>query len=506
MNRKKAFILTWLLLLALAVQSQGIENATFVRRSFVRNYYNLSQPYAGINMKGTDLFEENANSLVTTHLKGTARIWQTYGALHLQADDDAETIVRCSDFNPFLCYEVDIDSMDGGEAGATFYNSDHTRRMVVSKSDGHVNARFFSEQGCIDSVSISENHRPPLTLRVQMTGRRLHVFTKGQGHDTLLLSREIPRRLYAAANEDNWCIDSCFNWNFGLYARQKAGEACVVSRVEAFFSSGTGQADPSIVQDKHGRPYIRDNRLYVALTTRGFGLIPDSHQGIYSIDVSTMEWRKEGVLLFQRDGDRLMHPYHATKIVRDDDNQEWRIMTVSHGEDHQLVWAVSRSDILKGFHILDTHALNEPHWDTHTDEDPDFIWDEQRQSWVLAFVSIMDKAKGYQTVLCESRQWNGGYREIAVSEVGNETGTRLLRTDDGLRVLSGGDTYNVLDYPTLKRIGGLHTVYPDGGFRGWPSIAPVPSDNGYSYLWITFDRGRSKGKYSYGTLYHFVGK
>ena len=93
---------------------------------------------------------------------------------------------------------------------------------------------------------------------------------------------------------------------------------------------------------------------------------------------------------------------------------------------------------------------------------------------------------------------------MAVSEVGNTTGPRLLRTGRGLCVLSGGDDYHVLNFPDLKRRGGLKIIYPDGGFRGWASIAPVPEGDGTRYLWITFDRGRTLGRYSYGTLYHYL--
>ncbi|MBQ6651851.1 MAG: GtrA family protein [Prevotella sp.] len=489
-------------------QGTGIEDLTFVRRSFVRNYYNLRQPYAQINLRGTHLLEEHANNLVVNRLGGNVTLRQQYGKLMVEGSETGgECMIRCSDFNPFLCYEAGIaslpDSTEGtsSEMGICFYDTDGANRIVVYKRSDAVGVRFVDNGTCIDSLTVNDHHALPLTLRVQTTGARLHVFVQGSDCDTLLFSRRIP---YCFMDGKSfWPRAVCRKWNFGLYARLGARQQAVADRIEAFFSSGTGQADPAIVQHKDGSPYIRDNRLFVALTTRGFEEIPDSHQGIYSIDVSTMEWRKEGTLLFERNGDGMLHPYHATKMVWDNDSQTWMLMTVSHGEDHRLLWATSKADLLHGYHVVDTHQLHEPYAQTGTDEDPDFLWDEQTRQWLLAYVSVVGK-KGYQTVLCKSKQWNGGYKEMAVSEVGNTTGPRLLRTGRGLCVLSGGDDYHVLNFPDLKRRGGLKIIYPDGGFRGWASIAPVPEGDGTRYLWITFDRGRTLGRYSYGTLYHYL--
>ncbi len=571
MKKEKSLLaaLPLLLLTPLTTLAQptDIEHMTFVRRSFVRNYYNLRQPYAQINLRGTHLLEEHANNLVVTRLKGDVSLRQQYGRLIIEGVSQAspqppptgggvggECIIRCSDFNPFLCYEasfapptsqaspqpppigggVNIDlpkenathlpsqthqtppspvsppvgGVGGGfggssssEMGICFYDADGANRIVVYKRSDAVGVRFVNNGQCVDSFSVDDRHALPLTLRVQTTGARLHVFLRGSDYDTLLFSRRIPHSLMGG--EEYWPRALCRKWSFGLYARLGAGRQAVAEGIEAFFSSGTGQADPAIVQHKDGSPYIRDNRLYVALTTRGFEEIPDSHQGIYSIDVTTMQWRKEATLLFERDGDGRLHPYHATKMVCDDDSQTWMIMTVSHGEDHRLLWGTSASDLLHGYHVVDTHPLDEPYAPTATDEDPDFLYDEATRQWLLVYVSIVGK-KGYQTVLCKSHRWNGDYKVMAVSDEGNTTGPRLLRTSRGLSVLSGGDDYHVLNYPDLRRRGTLHTVYPDGGFRGWASIAPIAEDNGTRYLWITFDRGRTLGRYSYGTLYHYL--
>ena len=249
------------------------------------------------------------------------------------------------------------------------------------------------------------------------------------------------------------------------------------------------------------------------LTTRGFEQIPDSYQGIYRLDLTTFQWQLVGALWFTREGDNLLHPYHATKAVWDDEARQWLVMTVSHGEDHCLMQGATRADILHGMHTMDVSPLGEPHAITHTDEDPDFLYDAASRQWLLAYVSVLAD-KGYQTILARSKRWNGAYTEVAHSTVGNETGTRLLnlrdvptlakRTGQDFCILSGGDQYNVLGYPSLERQGTLHVRYPDGGFRGWASVTPIPWNDGMRWLWITFDRGRPHGRYSYGSLYVFL--
>ena len=109
------------------------------------------------------------------------------------------------------------------------------------------------------------------------------------------------------------------------------------------------------------------------LTTRGFEQIPDSYQGIYRLDLTTFQWQLVGALWFTREGDHLLHPYHATKAVWDDEARQWLVMTVSHGEDHCLMQGATRADILHGMHTMDVSPLGEPHANTHTDEDPDFL-------------------------------------------------------------------------------------------------------------------------------------
>ncbi len=480
----------------------SLSSAEFIRHSFVRNHYNLRIPIARINLQGTHLFEPHFNDLVLEQ-KGENPLAVVQQGQHLVVNSNeggGSVVMRCSSFHPFLCYEVGIDRVEG-EQGMAFYNGN--QQIVVYKREGKVGIRTAQE-----TKEVNDEHDCPITLRTQWMGARMHVFVCTEQSDSLLLSYK--PSIQGRSADGLWDERAIDDWSFGAYACLEKGETASFNRVEASLACGTGQADPSVVQYPDGTPYIREGKLYVMLTTRGFGQIPGSYQGAYRLDLTTFQWELTGVLHFTRDGDHLLHPYHATKVVRDEQNDRWLVMSVSHGEDHCLVCGTTKADILHGMHVMDVKALHEPFEGTHTNEDPDFIYDARRKRWLLAYVSVIGD-KGYQTILAEAKQWDGQYREVAHSEVGNETGTRIITSPNKhgnmpLYILSGGDTYNVLSYPRLERMGGLKARYPDGGFRGWASVTPIPWNDGQRWLWITFDRGRPYGRYSYGTLYIYLSR
>ena len=486
---------------AVAQTLPSLTEAEFVRKSFVRNHYNLRIPYAHINLQGTHLFLSDANNLVVQQRGSHDVMFSQIGNRLLANAGEAsgEAWVRCSDFHPFLCYEVEMDSVTG-EQGMVFYNESEEQGdyVIVYKRRGTIGIRTMHE-----TKEVKDHHTGALTLRCQWTGTRLHVFACDERSDSLALSYK--PNIKGRNREGQWDERQLDAWNYGAYVRVGNGNTASLRRIDASLACGTGQADPSVVQHTDGTPYIKDGKLYVMLTTRGFEQIPDSHQGIYRLDLTTFQWELCGALFFTRQGDHILHPYHATKAVWDEANSRWLVMTVSHGEDHCLMQGNTQADILHGLHTMDVAPLDEPYRATRTNEDPDFQYDAQQQQWLLAYVSVIGQ-KGYQTILATSPQWNGTYTEVAHSEVGNETGTRLIHVGGERFVLSGGDSYNILSYPTLQRIGGLQAHYPDGGFRGWASVTPIPWNDGQRWLWITFDRGRPYGRYSYGSLYVFLSK
>ena len=213
--------------------------------------------------------------------------------------------------------------------------------------------------------------------------------------------------------------------------------------------------------------------------------------------------------MFFGKGDGLMYGFHATKVVYNPSTEEFLVMTTTHEDTHTLTYCSTKSDLLHGLHFLECEELDFPHNYTrghgYNTEDPDFFYDNDAGKWRLAYCALKDKS--YVTYLCESDNWNGPYTQIAESEYNNNTGIRITTVGGRRYVLSGGSstTFYIYDYPSLRYEGTFRQQYANGGFRGWPTIVPIPYGNYERYLWITFDRGAQTGKYSYGTLYFYLG-
>ena len=462
---------------------------TFVRQSFVRNFYTSQKVMSQINMEGTELFLPNSANLI---VDGTPTLTQHGRTLDISAEQSPATI-RVGAFHPYLCYEAEFSALNNGdEAGITFYpNEGAGKRIRIVYRNGEIVS--LANDDILASKSIGECDN--IHLRVQYTGVRFHVFHLRESGEADLL--------YSVEN-DMRAVESCTTHSFGIYAKGNV----TLYKAQSALTCGTGQADPQIIQTTDGQPLIRDGRLYICFTTRGFERIFDSYQGIYSLDLASYELRLEGAMFFGK-GDGIMYGFHATKVVYNPDNKEFLVMTTTHEDTHTLAWAVTKSDLLHGLHYLECEELDFPHNYTrghgYNTEDPDFFYDSEAGKWRLAYCAL--KNKSYVTYLCESDNWNGPYTQISESEYNNNTGIRITTVGGRRYVLSGGSdtTFYIYDYPTLRYKGTFNQQYANGGFRGWPTIVPIPYGNYERYLWITFDRGAQTGRYSYGTLYFYLG-
>lgn len=481
------------------VESLSLTDITFVRQSFERNFYSDRIPVSQLKLDGTTLMLENSADLV---IEGDKLPLRQYGTtLEAGGGRAAKSTIRVGAFHPYLCYEAEFkDITENTEVGISFYANDGSEATRIVFDDGYVKA-YKSAVGA-KAITLSKkrvNQTESIRLRVQYTGQRFHVFVmRSDGSFELLFS----------VAEDMRASSTCITHSFGIFMDIPAGEYIQICRAASYLSCGTGQADPQVVQHRDGTPYIKDGRLYVCFTTRGFEMIPDSYQGVYSIGLNGFGLKLEGALFFG-EGDGLLHGFHATKVVYDDASGEFLVITTSHGGDHTLAWASSKADILHGMHYLECSELMFPHCYTadhsYNTEDPDFFYDDDAGEWRLAYCAVVDKS--YVTFLAGSKDWNGPYHEIAKSPKNNNTGIRIVTIGGKRQVLSGGPdtTFYIYDYPTLQYEGTFNQQYANGGFRGWPTIVPIPYGNYERYLWITFDRGAITGRYSYGTLYFYLG-
>ena len=497
MKRIFLTLLFALCLLPLAAQTPQTEvdlsSMTFVRQAFERNFYNLRKVVSQINMEGTNLMLPNSANLVVERTTHAPTLTQNGRTLDISTEQGSASTIRVGAFHPYLCYEAEFSALNNDEeAGIIFYpNSGVGKSVRIVYRNGEVVS--LADNEVLASKHIGECDK--VSLRVQYTGVRFHVFHLRENGDADLL--------YSVEN-DMRAVERCMTHSFGIYANGNI----TLHKAESALTCGTGQADSQIIQYKDGTPLIRDGRLYLCLTTRGFERIFDSYQGVYSLDLASYELRLEGALFFGK-GDGIMYGFHATKVVYDPDTEQFLVMTTTHEDTHTLAWAATKSNLLHGLHYLECEELDFPHNYTrghgYNTEDPDFFFDSEAGKWRLAYCALKDKS--YVTYLCDSDTWNGTYTQLAESKQNNNTGIRITTVGGRRYVLSGGSdtTFFIYDYPTLRYEGTFQQQYANGGFRGWPTIVPIPYGNYERYLWITFDRGAQTGRYSYGTLYFYLG-
>ena len=73
------------------------------------------------------------------------------------------------------------------------------------------------------------------------------------------------------------------DFNILVGAKLGKSENIVISKVEQYLTSGTAQADPRVLHYEDGEPIIEENKIWVAMTTRGYGT--QLYQGIYAYDL-----------------------------------------------------------------------------------------------------------------------------------------------------------------------------------------------------------------------------
>ena len=483
-------------------QEVNLNDMTFVRQSFVRNFYNSQKVMSQINMEGTDLFLKNSANIIIERSTIAPKLSQEGRTLRIGADKEgASATLRVGAFHPYLCYEATFGEVDKTDVvGITFYPNNGKGEVVktIYKDGKIISILEFNGEVKILGEATTDKSKT-ISLRVQYTGMRFHVFR--------LYDNGAAKLLYSVAH-DKRAIESCVKDSFGLFVSLPKNGEVALHKAQSLLTCGTGQADPQIVQNTDGTPLIRDGKLYVCFTTRGFEQIRDSYQGVYSLDIDSYELKLEGALFFGK-GDGKIYGFHATKVVYDEANKEFLVMTTTHADSHILAYCSTKSDILHGMHFLECKELDFPHNYSRAKhkgtEDPDFFYDSEAKKWRLAYCAM--KNKSWTTFLCESDNWNGPYEMIAESPKNNNTGLRITTVGGRRYVLSGGPgtTFYIYDYPTLRYEGTFQQQYANGGFRGWPTIVPIPYGNYERYLWITFDRGAQTGRYSYGTLYFYLG-
>lgn len=302
--------------------------------------------------------------------------------------------------------------------------------------------------------------------------------------------------------------------------RVPAGSSAVIRSMCEYLTCGTGQADPRVVQLEDGTPMVQGNRIWMAMTTRGYERVEDSCQGVYEFDLDTYNLRLISIIAFRPAADDLIggkdesgtdRQWHAAAILFDEQANRWRFTVTSHGDDHALWQGELPHDPRQGG-FIEAEARRMNYLATGNEEDSHVVYDAGSKSWLMAYVRMDWQLRKYLTFLAQADAWDGVYRDIA-GPGDAQTGPLLYREGSRWLVFAGlwnddpNDTKFVALDPScgLRRMVRLHVDREPDGRSVWPVIIPTPTTGNERQLLLSFNRDPAlgqtpTGRYSYGDL------
>ena len=484
-----------------------ITDMVFIRKNATRNFYNLSKPICDLNLE-TDIFVDNGNLYPKKNVNGDEMtVTQVGNTVKFENPSSNSNVSECylsvGEFHPYATYDFTIDNIQGGtyrsNAIIDFHSPGETQRIMVirrnASGQNDLSINIQNGESFTENTITPNDLTFPCKLRIQFTGQRVHLFQIVNNKHHLLKSLDI-------SNLELRKRETYRKFKCRVGARLDTGNSVTISKATGMFTCGTGQADPRPFQYEDGSPIVSNGKVYFCMTTRGFSEIKDSYQGIYSLELNTMKWNLEGAMFFEINGDDIDRQFHATTVVYDRKSSRWLVMTTGHGYAPKIYKGISNADLRGGIHTVKVSVLNYPGVNTMSSEDTSLIFDENRNKWMLAFVQSDSSGANFKTFLCESDTWDGSYSLVAKTNRNNETGVFIQKINGEYVVMCGDQNgYPVYSYPNLNYLGELNMDVTDGGFRGWACVFPVNRGSYTTYFWVTFDRSRPTGTYSYGSLY-----
>ena len=201
----------------------------------------------------------------------------------------------------YAAIDMDIEAQNKKSFFATASLSifkDNWNRFIVSQNqiDSESKQIVFEiiKEGelVLKEILFDKKLKSPNTLRVHLTGKFVNILLIKNNDWTVLGSFDVSEYFEL---RDKKILES-FELFFG--STLGSGERITISKGEQYLTTGTAQADPKILHYEDGAPIIKDNNIWVAMTTRGFGT--QLYQGIYSYDLDSKKWEISGTLVFNK--------------------------------------------------------------------------------------------------------------------------------------------------------------------------------------------------------------
>lgn len=397
-------------------------------------------------------------------------------------------------FFPYASYEISI----------LKYNEEVGFDFVLP----NVEAKIFAKEDKICFVcenaryetKFSESIKEDFTLIVSCRPRAFDVYVK---------NNEKPEFVCTFNEEKFACSNECSVFSNGYVCLTAFGNTKIKS-VYSYMDNGISVADIRPIKYENGDIMYEDGKIWFSASVR---MQEGTYQGMFSWVPSTSEINLTGAVFYDC-GDGFWRNYLAPSFVYHREKKQWYVWVSSFEHKHILAYSRFSGEVRFGINVVDAEFMEKASAKNvfndfvgfEGDEDPNFVYDENTNKWLMAICRINPKTKQYKYVFFSSQNPFSDYEYIGCGLDGAETGGSFVKCDNELFFVCGNSFCNKSEYRIYSKTG-MKTAkfnYPDGGFRGWGSVVPVNMASRTRYFWLTFDRHNgSDYNWSYGNLYCF---
>ena len=446
---------------------------------------------------------------------------------------------------PYASYELVFHTLDNASAGFviradagdrssyTDENSPILRVSLLHNGDGnYVKIAYERIVGGVSHGMVAGEEEYPCTsgmsLILSCRGKFFDIYLRDDKKPYPRLTLDLPE--FSEITKHGTFV----NATAALWYNVSPGGCFAAEDVTFYLDAGVSHADMKPVRYEDGMPIMTDGKLFMTMSSR---LEAGGFQSVISWNPSTCEFKMEGAIFFDCGDDRWCSDV-ASSILFNRYTNEWYIWAASFSHGHILCHGTSIADLRYGINVIDAELMPVEQTETSQadalavqtgvaastvaklsddtlwlaksgDEDPDFVYDRERNKWYMTICRGVTDAGGtnYRYFLYESDEPFSGYKFLDKTLDGSSTGGSIVRVGGKYYFICGSNfnvraQYNVYDLHDFSKYTRVRCDYDDGGFRGWGTIVPVPCGNRTKYMWMTFDRhGGSSYNWSYGNIY-----
>lgn len=398
-------------------------------------------------------------------------------------------------FFPFATYEVTF-AQEEGMVGFTFRFAD--MYAYITACDNWIS---FTYADCNERIQIPDSFvQSQNTLVVSCRPGAFDIYWTVNGKPEFL------HTIYEAAFNDS---NQEKTWK-NSYVFLNASGNVTVKNVVSYIDNGISIADIRPIKYENGDIIQENGRIYFTASIR---MQEGAFQGVFSWLLGTAEFDLTGAVFYDC-GDGKWRNYVAPTLLYDRNQKQWLVWVSSFEHKHILAYASFKGDPRFGVNVIDVNMMESASECSDAseflgfrgDEDPDLLYDEKNNRWLLAICRINPKIKSYVYMFFESDNPFKNFKYIGCGREGAETGGSFVNMNGELFFVCGNDFKKTSEYRIYSKSGMkiANFNYPDGGFRGWGSVFSIQTGSRTGYVWLTFDRHQgSDYEWSYGNLYCF---